>query len=503
MRPRSLESALLRLLLVGIGASSAQCAFAQTEAARLGALPANDARLRARFSELLLEAPTRDLRAGWELARELGPTAAPSLFGLASDEKSNMKRRMSAFCAAVMASEPYGEDRVLASLDEKSPMQDRLCASFLLALGPTRERAPADFWAKSLGRNRQEPEPVLLVAALLASSRFPGVGASCPQALLRVDNPGVLAAAVLAGAPVPDPLLQPYLQKRAPAHANLVQRAWLLRAVLQRDAAVPVADLAERAREWMQSPGEANATLREAAALALGASGSARADAQSRPDWRLLQLFAFDATACEALAGWIPAQPQPLDEPAWPRLAVAYVLGRPVERAVAERAAWGAVPAVRRHVAIALAMRLCAEARPKPVAAALPEVAEWAFVRWAAGEPFPEGSTFVEPALQQAAAMAKEDRLPREAAARLFEDMLWRWGSHPGIGLRDVQRDLVRDLLLSGSLPGNRYAIGLPDHLRYLPAGLGNENDFFGIAVEAWELLRSPALPIPAECRLR
>lgn len=460
-------------------------------------------RVRARFSELLLEAPTRDLRAGWELARELGPVVAPSLFGLASDEKSNMKRRMSAFCAAVMASDPHGEDRVLAALDDKSPMQDRLCASFLLALGPSRERAPSDFWARSLGRNRQEPEPVLLVAALLAGSRFPGVGASCPQSLLRVDNPGVLAAAVLCGAPAPDPLLQPYLQKRAPTHANLVQRAWLLRAVLQRDAVAATPEIAERAREWMQSPGEANATLREAAALALGASGSVRVDGQNRPDWRMLQLFAFDAKACEALASWIPAQPQPLDEPAWPRLAVAYALGRPVERVVAERSSWAAVPAVRRHVAIALAMRLCREPRPKPVAVALPEVAEWAFVRWASGEPFPDTPSFVEPSLRQAAAMATEDRLPRESAARLFEDTLWRWGSHPGIGLRDVQRDLVRDLMLSGSLPGNRYAIGLPDHLRYLPAGLGNENDFFGIAVEAWELLRSPALPIPPECRLR
>lgn len=466
-------------------------------------MSANDARVRARFSELLLEAPTRDLRAGWELARDLGPVVAPSLFGLASDEKSNMKRRMSAFCAAVMASDPHGEDRVLAALDDKSPMQDRLCASFLLALGPLRERAPSDFWAKSLGRNKQEPEPVLLVAALLAGSRFPGVGASCPQSLLRVDNPGVLAAAVLCGAPAPEPLLQPYLQKRAPAHANLVQRAWLLRAVLQRNVSAASPELAERAREWMQSPGEANATLREAAALALGASGSLRMDGQTRPDWRMLQLFAFDAKACEALAGWIPAQPQPLDEPAWPRLAVAYALGRPVERVVADRSAWASVPSVRRHVAIALAMRLCREPRSKAVAAALPEVAEWAFVRWAMDEPFPDAAAFVEPALQQAAVMAKEDRLSREAAARLFEDTLWRWGSHPGIGLRDVQRDLVRDLMLSGSLPGNRYAIGLPDHLRYLPAGLGNENDFFGIAVEAWELLRSPALPIPPECRLR
>lgn len=466
-------------------------------------MPADDARVRARFTELLLDAPTRDLREGFTQARDIGSAAAPALHALAAAEKSNMRRRMSAFCAAAIADGVGGDERLLATLDDRSPMQDRLCASLLLALGPVRARPQPEFWSRALGRNAKEPVPLLLVAALLASSRFPGAGAACPQSLLRVDDPGVVAAALYAGAPVPEPILQAYLRPRPPEHANLVQRALLLRAVLDRREGSLPADALARAQALLDAPGESNATLREAAALALGFGGAARPDAGTRPDWRLLQLLAADVRACAAIQPWLPATPQPLHEPAWPRLSVAYALGRDPSVVVAERAAWSAAPSVRRHVAIALAMRLCARERVDPIQAMLPDTPEWGFVRWASGEKLPDGVASSDPALQQAADMAREDRLPRAAARALFEDTLWRWGSHPGLGLRDAQHDLVRDLLIAGSLPGNRYAIGLPDHLRYLPAGLGDENDFFGIAVEAWEFLRTPTLPMPAECRLR
>lgn len=459
--------------------------------------------MRARFTELLLDAPTRDLREGFALARDLGSVAAPALFAMVGAEKSNMRRRMSVFCAAVLAEGSMGDDRALLSLDERSPMQDRLCANLLLALGPVRERPQPDFWQRALGRNLKEPVPLLLVAALLASSRFPGAGAACPQALLRVEDPGVVAAALFAGAPLPEPVLQSYLRQRSPDHASLAQRAFLLRSVLDRHDGVMAADALSRASQWLGAAGESNATLREAAALAMGLGGVAPAESGSRPEWKLLQLFASDERSARSVHAWLPATPQPLYEPAWPRLAVAYALSREPAEVVTERAAWSAAPSVRRHVAIALAMRLCSSPRPDAVKAMLPDTLEWAFVRWASGEPFPDGAASSDATLQQAAAMAREDRLPRAAARALFEDTLWRWGSHPGLGLRDAQHDLVRDLLIAGSLPGNRYAIGLPDHLRYLPAGLGDENDFFGIAVEAWEFLRTPTLPMPAECRLR
>ncbi len=466
-------------------------------------LPADDPRLVARFTELLLDAPSRDLRGGFSLARDLGSAAAPVLLAMTTGEKSNMRRRMSVFAAAVLAEGPVGDERTLGFLDDRSPMQDRLCANLLMALGPMRSRPQSDFWARALGRNLKEPVPVLLVAALLASSRFPGAGAACSPALLRVEDPGVVAAALFAGAPASDPVVQSHLRQRSLDHASLVQRAWLLRAILDRRDGVIASEALLRAQQLLLAPGESNASLREAAALTLGLGGAAKIEVSSRPDWKLLQLLAADPRSASAIRSWLPASPQPLYEPAWPRLGVAYALSREPSTIIAERAAWSAAPSVRRHVAIALAMRLCAESGSEPVLASLPDTPEWAFVRWASGEPFPDGVASPDPVLQQAAAMAREDRLPRDAARALFEDALWRWGSHPGLGLRDAQHDLVRDLLISGSLPGNRYAIGLPDHLRYLPAGLGDENDFFGIAVEAWEFLRTPTLPMPDECRLQ
>lgn len=491
------------LLAIGTVAGLAQRGFAQAPELQVGGLPADDSRLRERFTELLLAAPTRDVREGLQLARALGTPAAPVLWALVAGEKSNMKRRMAVLAAACLAEGPSGDDRVLAFLDEKSALQDRLVCSLCLALGPMRSRPQPEFWARVIGRNRQEPEPLILVAALLASSRFPGAGEACPPALLRQENPGITAAAVYAGAPVPAVLVQPYLRSRPPAHADLVQRALLLHERLRsHDVPVPATSV-DRARELVTAPSEQNATLRDAAALLLASADAVAVEGQPRPEWRLLQLYASELRAASSLRAWLPAAPQPLDEPAWARLAVAYALSRSPEAVVADRTVWGAVPAVRRHIAVALAWRLCAEASPTPIRSTLSDVPEWAFVRWASGVDVPPGATIDDSPLQQAFVLMVDGRLPREAASVAFEDALWRWQSHPGLGVHGAQRDLLRDLMLSGSLPGNRYQIGLPDHLRYLPAGLGNENDFFGLAVDVWEFTRSPSLPIPAECRLR
>ena len=490
-------------MVIGTGLGLAQSALTQEPEFRVGVLPGDDARFRERFTELLVSAPTRDVREGFQLARGIGTPVAPVLWNLVAGEKSNMRRRMAVLATACLAEGPIGDDRVMAFLDEKSPLQDRLVCSLCLALGPMRSRPQPEFWNRVIGRNRQEPEPLLLVLALLASSRFPEAGAACPPALLRQENPGITAAAIYAGAPIPDVLVQPYLRPRPPAHSSLVQRALLLAGFLRRPVEPVQAVLVERARELVQAPSDQNATLREAAALLLAAADAVRTEGQPRPEWRLLQLYASDPRAATSIRAWLPAVPQPLDEPAWARLAVAYVLSRSVDAVVADRAVWGAIPEVRRHVAIALAMRACSEPSPSPVRSTLADLPEWAFVRWATGADVQPGATVEDATLQQAFVLMLDGRMPREGARAIFEDALWRWGSHPGLGLQAAQQDLLRDLMLSGSLPGNRYQVGLPDHLRYLPAGLGNENDFFGLAVEVFEFLRTPTLPIPGECRLR
>lgn len=489
-------------MLIGTAALSSQRGFAQNPGEGASTFAVDDARLRPRFEALLLESRSRDLAAGFELARSLGPGAAPLLWAMHAAEKSNARRRITMLCAAVFAEGPLGDDRVLAALEqEKTPLDDRLSSLFLAALGPVRERTQPQFWTRALGRNKQEPVQLLQVVALLASARWPGVAATAPAASLREGDPGVIAAALLAGAPVPDAVVQPYWKKNPPPHAALVWRGAFLGRLLDRDADLDrEQELLAHARDVLAMSGEVHATARAAAALVLGRA--AAFDRDVRPDWHVLQLFAGDRRAAASVPQWLSAAPNPLaDDPT--RLAVEYVLSRDVEAVIAERAQWGAAPTVRTHVALALAWRLCEAAAPTPIDWSLAEVPEWYLVRWASGVRATPDAEIADPVLAQAARLAAQDRLPRDVARRLFEEALWRLGSHPGLGLWQAHRDLVRDLVLSGSVPGSRYQIGLPDHQRYVPGGLRHEDDFFEVAVEAFEFLSRRVPPIPAECRLR
>ena len=56
---------------------------------------------------------------------------------------------------------------------------------------------------------------------------------------------------------------------------------------------------------------------------------------------------------------------------------------------------------------------------------------------------------------------------------------------------------------MSGSLPGSKFQISVPQHKRYLPAGPGDENALFEVGVEVFDMLSRPEPPIPEECRLR
>lgn len=487
---------------IGILAHGPQRAIAQEPTAAPVTVAAEDARLRERFASLLLAASTRDLQQGFSLAAGLGPVAAPALWAMHAAEKSNMHRRAAALCAACIAEGPSGIDRTVSILDDRSPLHDRLCVALMAALGPVQQRTRKDFWPRILGRNQKEPEPLLLVAALLASSRWSGAGADCPQGLLRTTNPGIVAAAVYAGAPVPEPVLAPFFRREPPAHASLVHRASLLVPLLRRE---PIAEgLQQQALAFLQAPREENAPLRELAALVLSHAGVPPVEGEPRPDWQRLCALAADPRSAAALAAWLPPSPQPLDEPGWPQLAVAYAFSRSVDTILAERAQWHMAPAFRRHVAVTLALRLCAEAAPQPIPLRLEGLPEWEFVRWASGVQELDVRALPEdPELARGLVLCAEARIDKGALRGLLEETLWRWGSHPGRLLYRAQGLLVRDLLLAGSLPGQRYPVGLPDHQRYLPAGLGNENAFFRVGVEAYEFMKAKAPPIPAECRLR
>lgn len=102
------------------------------------------------------------------------------------------------------------------------------------------------------------------------------------------------------------------------------------------------------------------------------------------------------------------------------------------------------------------------------------------------------------------ARLAAAGRLPAAAARRLFEETLWRWGSHPGLGAWEQERLLLRDVLLVGSHPGGgKYVPQVRPELRYRPAGLGPDDVFYDVAVALFDFLATPRGPVPAEYQLR
>ena len=465
----------------------------------VGILSANDDQFRDRFRDLLLRTSPRREMGGWELARQLGPAAVPMLRSMHSAEKANVRRRLVVLIAAVLASESVEENWIFERL-AKAQLPECVATCFLVALSPRRHREFPAFWEQLLGR-RQEPEPLLRIAALLAAVRVPGAVARADELRADETDPGVIAAAAMAGVPMPDSVLGPFLRKNDPPRfAGLVRRGVLIGSLLRGTS--PGSDVVELARQSLPKDGEVT-RLAEASALVLGSVGAFDPQNKQRPNWQLLRLLAAEPRSARRLSDWLDPAPQPLDEDQ-KTLAVEYVMSRSIEQVLEEHAQWSAAESVRRDIAIALAWRVCGEDDPPAVNWDVPSVPEWFFVRWAAGSQ--AGSAPVidgDPQLEAAARLAAGERLGRDVGRRLLEESLWRRGSHPGLGLWRAHRQLVCDLLMSGSLPGSKFQISVPQHKRYLPAGLGDENALFEVGVDVFDMLSRPEPPIPEECRLR
>lgn len=457
-----------------------------------------DERVREAFERWLLAAATRDLPLGWQLAADLGRPAVPLLLEMLAAEKANLGRRL-ALCAAAGLAAGGGEDeRLFAWLDNRATMhEERILIAMLWALGPRRTRPQPDFWGRLCGPVKN-PSTMLGVAGRLAAARFPGSEASVPTSF--EDDVGLAAAAAFAELPLPQGMVRSLWNLHRPErHAELFWRAALLGAGQRLVDAARGPEWTERARELV---GRAHpAAVRTCAAVFLQRFGEVRGEGP-RPEWWLLQALAGDANAAQDVAGWLGPVPQPLDEEP-SRLAVAYVLGRPLDVVVAERQQWGNDPKVRRIVAVALAFRMLAEEPPARFEAALANLPEWGFVRWAAGLPFGRERAGEDAQLEALAALAEAGRLPRAAARLALEEVLWRWNAHPGRTAWEAQQRLVRDLLLLGSGPGSKFAPHVPNHQLYLPAGIDKDHVFFEIAVPLWEFMSRPRLPLPPEARLR
>lgn len=468
-----------------------------------------DERVRDRFRQLLLAAPTRDLAVGWQLAMDLGRPATPLLWEMLQAEKSNVESRLIVLAAAMLAGGVAEDARVFEWLDQQKPMlEERVLASMLMALGPMRTRSVPNFWTRCIGPTKS-PELLLSVAVRLASVRFPGADEGAPS--LQLDDPGLVAAAAFSGTLPGGAFLggnagggsSHWWNLASPErHAELVWRGAMLRAARRWQPGAPAPEPSfEVARQMLQLGGELRAPVRTAATLLLAAGQQFRSE-EPRLDWPLLQAAVADARTSERLAAWLPAKPQPRDEQP-SRLAVAYVLSRPARTVVDERAVWGSEPAIRQHVAVALAFRLLGVESPQPVEATLPGVAEWQFVRFATGAPIERGAQPDDPQLRVALQLAADARMPRPALRTMLEEALWRWDSHPGVVPWHQERLLVRDLLLAGSAQGGgKYLPQVRADQRYVPGGLDRKDGFFNVAVQLYDFLAVPRAPVPAERRL-
>lgn len=460
-----------------------------------------DERLRDRFRQLLLHVPTRDLAAGWQLAVDVGRPAVAVLWKLLEGEPSDVNHRLVLLAAAMLAGGLHEDERLSRLLATPSPMlEERTLAALLVAIGPRRSRPMVNFWPRFLGPSKT-PEDLLGIAVRLASVRFPGNEQGAP--VLVDDDPGLAAATAFAGLPVPPSVTAKLwnLQNKE-RHAELFWRGALLGAARRLPETKPPAELLERARKLVRMQGEEMAATRAAAAWLLAVADELRPEGPRLPV-PLLRVATSHAPTATRLSAWLEPTAQPRDE-APERLAVVYAWTAPPATVVAQRDQWSTNPDIARHIAVALALRLLGGGAPSPaIDVAVAGLPEWAFVRAASGARFERDTTCADERLQATLQLLADGRLEPPALALVLEEALWRWGSHPQTTPWELERLLVRDLLLAGSNSGGaKYQSAVRPDLRYSPSGMDRNDSFFPIAVKLFDFCWRPRAPLPPECRL-
>jgi len=464
-----------------------------------GWLSDRDDPFRGRFERFLIASPTRDYAAGFSLAHEAGRPAVPMLWQMLLEEKSNAVRRGAVLAAAMVAGGPMLDVRLFEWLgQQKAIKEERTMAALAVAMGAPRRRSIADFWSHSLGPERS-PEEILAIAVRLAAARIPEASEGAPT--LAEDDIGLVAATAFAGLPVPASIRNRRWDLRQTGrHDDLFWRGALLagtREVLAgREAGRMLLEYARR----MARLGDQFAAARQASACFRARADTVEAEGV-RPDYPMLRQLACNRQSAQRLARWLDPVPQPRDEQPQ-RLAVSYVLSRTPGQVVADRELWGRDDRISAHVAVALAWRLLEQDQPRIEDVELAGVAEWQLVRWAAGQRV-VGERCDDELLSTMLQLAIAGRLPRAAARVALEETLWRWQSHPGLGLLEVEQLLIRDLLLVGSNPGGKYMSHVPFERRYRPKGIGHSSAFFETAVAFYDFMRTPRLPLPPLYRLR
>ena len=483
--------------LIGVLALAAQPSSGQSPTQGRPWIEPSDRRFQDHFRVLLLDEPTRDLARGWSYAAELGRPVAPLLWKLHDSERSNLERRLALLVAALVAGGPAADERMLRLLDQQKPLlAERAMTSLWIALGPARPKPVPEIVQRLVGPNK-EPEALLAIAARLAAARFPA--SRQPPPALHARDPGVLAAAAFAQLPV-GRTSAARQWRGGLRHSDLFRRAAMLGALRIEAPASPPAEVLARASATVVSPDARDRGERAAAALLLARFGRFCPE-QPPLGWELLKLAASQPESAPALRARLrPARFARDPEPG--RLAAAYALYAPISEVLKRADEWSQDVVVRRHLAIALAARLTAIAAPPAIDMRL-GFPEWSLVVWASGGTVEQVQRFEDPRLASLGEVMAAGRVTKASVRRELELVLWRWGSHPSLGPLELERELVRDLLLVGSRAGGKYAAQVPSHLRYFPTGLDRDDPFFDIAVALFEFASRRVGPVPAAYRLR
>lgn len=435
-------------------------------------------------------------RRGWQIVYDIGPPLAPLLWQRQQDEH-NVRARLVWLAAYALAAGPAASDKLLdPPWLRQAHSTERLLALLEIATSewPLAEAPdPRDLLTIV-------DQPSTRIAAALALSRL-----DSPTALPRDwfgqpdPDPGLVAAASMCGGAPKGPHLQRWLKgdPSEPATA-LVWRAVFL------SRFPPIGD--ERTAMALRAvglPGEANAAIRDAAALALVRAQQPFLMPAGTPEPDVLLVLVSDAAMRQQALdhGWLEEVPSPrLPAATRATLVVAYVLSAPAEALQSAIPRWTDAE-LGGPAALAIALRMASgELKPGAWMEPFATMPEGQWLALAAGQRLPAGAPAAGGPSEEVRRLAAEDRLPRTVVARLIEEELWHRGFHPGRAPFLLRLGLVADCLLAGS--DYARSVQAAERFPYLPADLTPSDSFFEVAYELYEWHASTTDGVPVKQRL-
>ncbi len=451
-------------------------------------VPDRDAGWVRRFEAWLDPSDRGEWFVGLDLARRAGPSVG-SLLRRLQERASDHRSKILLLGAVVAAEGPGSADVLLARARPRrrsdSQLRERLAAAFLASELP-RDDVDPDAWAKVL-LDREEELAVRIAAGFAIGSRRAVEVADEPRRPASLADPGLAAAIALVFDEIDESWAARWFEE-APVGATLVRRAMFLGAVRGASLVGPRVD---RVRSAFAASGHSDDPLRLAAALSLVGCRDPEGWLRrlgTHVDSAVVAVLAVDSGFAEPLAR--DGRLAPLPELHGPilrrRMALAMATSLAPEALGAHRDALRRDPLAGPIVCLGVARRMLQRAAP-PAAdvaqswlQALPDLPELEWVRIAGGMAAgAEIRSFEDRALDRAYRIFRArgiEGLPRGAAAQAVEDALGRLQALPGSLRRELEQELLWELVLGGSdhgvaVGGHGREIGERYHAAGLPRG--------------------------------